>query len=122
MSKSKTIQFDHIGLRVTDLAKARTLYAALLAPLGLVELTAGGFGPEGGEPTLWLVEDARGGGAHVAFAAPHRDAVAAFHAAGVQAGATDHGKPGLRADYSPTYYAAFVLDPDGNNLEAVITK
>src|SRR4051794_35089047 len=98
----KTIQFEHVGLRVADLAKARTLYTAMLAPLGIVELTEGGFGPANGEATLWLVEDKSAGGAHIAFAAPHRDAVAAFYAAGLAAGAKDHGKPGLRTDYGPT--------------------
>ena len=58
-------------------------------------------------------------GAHVAFSAPNRAAVDRFHAAGLKTGGRDNGKPGLRADYSPSYYAAFLIDPDGNNVEAV---
>ena len=110
---------DHIGLRVKDLAAAVRLYTTALAPLGIVQHGDGGFGPAGGTATLWLYEDARGGGAHVAFTAPSREAVAAFHAAGIACGATDHGAPGVRADYSATYYAAFLVDGGGNNLEAV---
>ena len=72
-------------------------------------------------PALWLYAD--GGtkkpGVHVAFRAKNRAAVDSFHEAGVKAGGKDNGKPGLRADYSPTYYAAFLTDPDGNNVEAV---
>lgn len=114
--------FDHIGLRVKDLAKAKKLYAAALAPLGYGKGPEGdgyaGFGPEG-KPALWLHADAKGGGAHVCFRAPSRAAVDQFHAAGLKAGAKDNGKPGLRTDYSPTYYGAFLLDGEGNNVEAV---
>jgi catechol 2,3-dioxygenase-like lactoylglutathione lyase family enzyme len=89
------------------------------------DASGAGFGPPG-EPALWLYP-ADGGGAparatHVAFRAKDRKAVDRFHAAGGDAGGRDHGKPGLRADYSPTYYAAFLLDPDGNNVEAVCTR
>ena len=114
--------FDHIGLRVKDLEAASRFYKALLAPLGHVAGAKGegyaGFGPEG-KPALWLHADPKGGGAHVAFRAPDRKAVDKFHEAGLKAGAKDNGKPGIRADYSPEYYAAFLIDPDGNNLEAV---
>ena len=116
--------YDHIGLRTPDLAKALAFYEAALQPLGH-ELTyqdaaTAGFGRKDGATGLWLHGGAAGGtGAHVAFAAPSRAAVDAFHAAAVGAGGSDNGRPGLRTDYSPTYYAAFVVDPDGNNVEAV---
>jgi catechol 2,3-dioxygenase-like lactoylglutathione lyase family enzyme len=114
--------FDHIGLRVKDLDAASRLYKAALAPLGFVPGSAGegyaGFGPKG-KAALWLHQDAKGGGAHVALRAPDRGAVEAFYKAGLKAGAKDNGAPGLRTDYSPTYYAAFLIDLDGNNIEAV---
>ncbi len=112
--------YDHIGLKVANLAAASAFYKAVLKPLGFVADDSGtGFGPPGA-PALWLYEskDARGG-THVAFKAKDRKAVAAFHAAALKAGGKDNGAPGLRADYSPTYYAGFVYDPDGNNVEAV---
>lgn len=117
--------FDHIGLRVKDLEKAKKLYAAALAPLGYVAGPAGegyaGFGPKD-KPRLWLHADPKGGGAHVCFRSPDRAGVDAFHAAGLKAGAKDNGAPGLRTDYSPTYYGAFLLDGEGNNIEAVCFK
>jgi catechol 2,3-dioxygenase-like lactoylglutathione lyase family enzyme len=117
--------FDHIGLRVKDLEAAARLYAAMLAPLGHVAGASGkeyaGFGPQDA-PALWLHRDKRGGGAHVALRAASREAVDRFHAAGLQAGAKDNGAPGLRTDYAPNYYAAFLLDADGNNVEAVCMR
>jgi catechol 2,3-dioxygenase-like lactoylglutathione lyase family enzyme len=114
--------FDHIGLRVKDLEKAARLYAAMLAPLGHVpgarDTTYAGFGPEG-RPALWLHADKKGGGAHVALKARDRAAVDEFYKQGLKAGAKDNGKPGLRTDYGPKYYAAFLIDLDGNNVEAV---
>lgn len=116
--------FDHIGLHVTNFNASVRFYTALLAPLGhvagSVDESGAGFGPPGA-PALWLYADGkpRGPGVHVAFRAADRQAVDRFHAAGVQAGGRDNGAPGLRSDYSPTYYAAFLLDPDGNNVEAV---
>jgi len=112
--------YDHIGLKVKDLAASRAFYTALLKPLGFVVDDSGtGFGPPGA-PALWLYESKSAkGGTHIAFTAKDRKAVAAFHAAGMKAGATDNGAPGLRADYSLTYYAGFLFDPDGNNVEAV---
>lgn len=118
--------FDHIGLRVADLAAASRFYAAALTPLGLTRGAAGdgyaGFGPPGA-PALWLhaVPRDQAGAAHVALRAPDRAAVDAFHRAALAAGARDNGAPGLRTDYAPDYYAAFVVDPEGNNLEAVVT-
>lgn len=114
--------FDHIGLRVKDLEKAARLYAAMLAPLDYVPGARGegyaGFGPQGG-PALWLHADANRGGAHVALKAPDKAAVDRFFEEGRKAGAKDNGKPGLRKDYAPNYYAAFLIDLDGNNIEAV---
>lgn len=82
-----------------------------------------GFGPRG-EPALWLyrVGGAAGPGVHVAFRAGDRAAVDRFHTAGLAAGGRDNGGAGLRGDYSPTYYAAFLIDPDGNNVEAVCLR
>lgn len=117
--------FDHIGLRVKNLEKAAAFYQAILGPLGHVAGSAGegyaGFGPEG-KPSLWLHKDAKGGGCHVCFKAESRAAVDKFHAAGIKAGGKDNGAPGLRLDYGPTYYGAFVIDADGNNVEAVCLK
>ncbi|HEY0685300.1 MAG TPA: VOC family protein [Steroidobacter sp.] len=113
--------FDHIGLPVRDLEVARRFYRAALAPLGHVQDDSGtGFGPKG-SPALWLYETKDKGASrtHLAFQATTRDAVERFYRAGLEAGAKDNGKPGLRADYSPTYFAAFLIDPDGNNVEAV---
>lgn len=117
--------FDHIGIRVRDLEAAARLYREMLAPLGHVPGAAGdgyaGFGPED-SPALWLHRDKKGGGAHVALRARDRAAVDAFHKAGIEAGARDNGKPGLRTDYGANYYAAFLLDSDGNNIEAVCMR
>ena len=118
--------YDHIGLRVADLDASVRFYTAVLAPLGF-ELcsrddSGAGFGPKG-EPALWLHlhKGNAQGGAHIAFRAPSHEAIKAFHGAGLKAGGKDNGAAGHRKDYSPTYYAAFLLDPDGNNVEAVST-
>ena len=113
--------YDHIGLKVKDVAASARFYKAALAPLGHVPDAGGsGFGPQGA-PALWLYEarDARPVATHVAFRAASRAAVDRFHREGLKAGGRDNGHSGLRADYSPSYYAAFLLDPDGNNVEAV---
>ena len=110
--------YDHVGLKVKDIEASTRFYEAALAPLGFVR-DGSGFGPKGA-PALWLYEGGgKSAGTHVAFAAKDRGAVDRFHSAGVKAGGKDNGGPGLRADYSPTYYAAFLVDPDGNNVEAV---
>jgi catechol 2,3-dioxygenase-like lactoylglutathione lyase family enzyme len=118
--------YDHIGLKVKDVGASARFYQAALAPLGHVlasqDDAGAGFGPTGA-PALWLYRAAQtGSGAHVAFAAPDHAAVDRFHAEGLKAGGRDHGRPGLRADYGPKYYAAFLLDPDGNNVEAVCLR
>jgi catechol 2,3-dioxygenase-like lactoylglutathione lyase family enzyme len=118
--------YDHIGLRVADIAASVRFYAAALAPLGHVvcseDQTVAGIGPAGAA-ALWLhraaEEDRPARGAHIAFRAPDRGAVERFYKAGLAAGGRDNGAPGLRADYSPTYFAAFLIDPDDNNVEAV---
>ena len=121
---------DHIGLTVSDFARARAFYDAALAPLGVAmvmevtpEQTGGsshlGYGSDG-KPYFWIGDaDATTGALHVAFAAPDRATVDAFYAAALAAGGRDNGPPGLREHYHPTYYGAFVLDPDGHNIEAV---
>lgn len=123
---------DHITVPVTD-RRAKDLYLAALAPLGWklhMEFTRAqipdmeapwfaGIGPQA-RPVLWLREDAgKVTPIHVAIAAATRAEVDAFHAAALAAGLRDHGGPGLRPHYHPNYYGAFVLDPDGHNLEVV---
>ena len=116
--------FDHIGLKVRQLETSIRFYRGALAPLGLQLDSSGdgyaGFGPAG-QPALWLYahQGSAPAGTHVALRAANRAAVDRFHAQGLAAGGRDNGAPGLRADYSPTYYAAFLLDPDGHNVEAV---
>jgi catechol 2,3-dioxygenase-like lactoylglutathione lyase family enzyme len=120
------IMYDHIGLKVGNLDAAVRFYTAALAPLGYVlcskDENGAGFGPKG-EPALWLHlhKQLTSAGAHVAFRAPNHAAIQKFHAEGLTAGGRDNGAAGHRHDYSPTYYAAFLLDPDGNNVEAVCT-
>jgi catechol 2,3-dioxygenase-like lactoylglutathione lyase family enzyme len=113
---------DHMTLTVRDLARSRSLYEKLLAPLGyrvLMEFgEACGFGDE--KPYFWVKQgDTPTTPQHIAFVAPSRAAVDAFHAAALAAGARDNGPPGLRPDYHASYYGAFILDPDDHNLEAV---
>ncbi|MBL8386077.1 MAG: VOC family protein [Burkholderiales bacterium] len=115
--------FDHIGIRTANLERAVAFYRATLASLGHVVGSTGadyaGIGPAGA-PCLWLHAAGRAtGGVHVAFRAADRAAVDAMHAAGLAAGGRDNGAPGLRPDYGANYYAAFLIDPDGNNIEAV---
>jgi catechol 2,3-dioxygenase-like lactoylglutathione lyase family enzyme len=117
--------YDHIGLKVGDLDAAVRFYTAALAPLGFElcsrDENGAGFGPRGA-PALWLSKDsAAKGGAHVAFRAPDHDAIRQFHAAGIGAGGRDNGGAGPREAYGPSYFAAFLIDPDGNNIEAVVS-
>jgi catechol 2,3-dioxygenase-like lactoylglutathione lyase family enzyme len=124
---------DHVSLSVSDYARAKAFYGAALAPLGITLLMefdhVAGFGRDG-KPELWI-----GGGpasfqteaqlrpitpVHLALSARSREEVDAFHAAALAAGGRDFGAPGPRPVYHPGYYGAFVLDPDGHNIEAVI--
>lgn len=117
--------FDHIGLNVSDYAASRAFYEQALAPLGYRVVFDGsdwngaGFGT-GDHPEFWIMQrEPYGAGTHVAFHCEDRATVDAFHAAALAAGGVDNGAPGVREQYHPTYYGAFVLDPDGNNVEAV---
>jgi catechol 2,3-dioxygenase-like lactoylglutathione lyase family enzyme len=129
---------DHMGIPVSDLARATEFYVKALAPLGygiVMEVSAAetgrgaavGFGPPGpaedfqsGKPSFWIGEgEPLAGRVHVGFRAPSRKAVEAFYRAALSAGGKDNGPPGLRPHYHANYYGAFVLDPDGNNIEAV---
>lgn len=116
---------DHLTLRVRNLQRSKRFLASALAPLGYtvkVELEgAVGLG-EGEGFDLWLAEDPDPRPLHLAFRAPSRKLVDAFHAAALAAGAKDNGKPGLRPEYAEHYYGAFVLDENGHNLEAVVHR
>lgn len=119
--------FHHIQISVRDFAKTLRFYTEALRPLGFTAqhvdeaANSAGFGPPGA-PAFWIGINTRSNGpVHLAFRAPDAPAIAAFHRAAVAAGGTSHGEPGPRADYGASYHAAFVLDPDGNNVEAVIS-
>jgi catechol 2,3-dioxygenase-like lactoylglutathione lyase family enzyme len=118
---------NHVSIGVRDVAKAKVFYDAAMKPLGFACLSADagslGYGKKG-EVGFWVnsaerpVADDPKSGLHFCFAAPNRASVAAFHAAALAHGGRDNGKPGLRKDYGPGYYAAFVFDPEGYRLEA----
>jgi len=117
---------DHVTIGVSDLERSRIFYEAVLAPLGFEEANVYDvlpdeieFGPEGAHDFAISTAYPVGAPIHVAFAADSRDQVDAFHAAGLIAGGSDNGAPGVRAQYSAGYYGAFLLDPDGHNVEAV---
>jgi catechol 2,3-dioxygenase-like lactoylglutathione lyase family enzyme len=121
---------DHVGIPVSDYARSKAFYLKAFEPLGyglVMEVTAeqtgtgdgAGFGPQG-RPQFWIgTGKPIQGQVHFAFTAKDRAAVRAFHAAALAAGAKDNGAPGLRPHYHQHYYGAFVLDPDGHNIEAV---
>ena len=114
---------DHVGLPVADYTRSKTFYLQALAPLGyglVMEVgPGGGFGPKG-RPQFWIATGMPiKQPLHFAFEAKDRAAVRAFHDAALKAGAKDNGPPGLRPHYHASYYGAFVLDPDGHNIEAV---
>lgn len=118
---------DHLAIDVADIARSRRFYEAALAPLGYRvvsdqtdETGAVVMFGAGEEPDFIIADKGRPAEAtHLAFRAAHRAEVDAFHAAALESGGRDNGPPGLRPDYGPTYYAAFALDPDGFNIEAV---
>ena len=115
---------DHVALRVRDVAASRRFFEAALAPLGFgIVMEVPGMPGAGlglpGKPSFWIHPGDPSGPLHVAFHAADRGRVDAFYAAALAAGGTDNGPPGLRLHYHPSYYSAFVIDPDGNNVEAV---
>jgi catechol 2,3-dioxygenase-like lactoylglutathione lyase family enzyme len=117
---------DHVILNVSDYEASRAFYEAALEPLGFTPGMefAGmcGFDRDG-KPWIWIAQRPETAhGTHVAIRAHSRAEVDAFHAAALAAGGRDNGPPGVREHYHPSYYAAFALDPDGNNIEAVIHK
>jgi catechol 2,3-dioxygenase-like lactoylglutathione lyase family enzyme len=119
---------DHMGFGVSDYDRSKAFYELALAPLGISLLMepvveAAGFGAAG-KPFFWIEKrrPASPGAIHAAFQVERRETVDAFHAAALEAGGTDNGAPGVRAIYHPHYYGGYVLDPDGNNIEAVCHK
>ena len=115
---------DHVSIGVRDIAHSQAFYDRALAPLGITRLYAEGdrFAGYGVKPKafFWIgVRATPQTGAHIAFAAPDHATVARFHEAAVAAGGKDNGPPGIRPHYHPNYYGAFVLDPDGHNIEVV---
>jgi catechol 2,3-dioxygenase-like lactoylglutathione lyase family enzyme len=125
------MMLHHVSLGVAHLERSAEFYDAILSALGYVRVwtqgTAIGYGYPGGEDKLAIKlagGDAQGPGSgfHLAFAAPSREAVMAFHRAALQHGGRDNGGPGLRPDYGAEYFAAFVIDPDGYRIEAVIDR
>ncbi len=124
MGLERRVFVDHLTLGVRDLAASRAFYEAALAPLGVQVLEVGEevvLGPEGAEDLALAEADPPSGPVHLAFLAADREQVDAFHAAALRAGGRDNGAPGLRPQYHAGYYGAYVLDPDGNNVEAVST-
>jgi catechol 2,3-dioxygenase-like lactoylglutathione lyase family enzyme len=120
---------DHLGISVRNHTASRAFYLQALAPLGIgvvmevsvkdgAHVDASGFGASS-KPFFWISEGKPQEGLHLAFVATTRAQVNAFHAAALAAGAKDNGRPGLRPHYHPNYYGAFVIDPNGINLEAV---
>jgi catechol 2,3-dioxygenase-like lactoylglutathione lyase family enzyme len=124
---------DHVGINVSDYERSKAFYTRALAPLGITLIMefgkAAGFGRDG-KPELWIGEGKTSFQSpeqirvitpvHVCVKAKSRGDVDAFHRTAVAAGGKDFGPPGLRPEYHPGYYGAFVLDPDGHNIEAVI--
>jgi catechol 2,3-dioxygenase-like lactoylglutathione lyase family enzyme len=119
--------FDHVSIGVRDIERARAFYDRTLEPIGCKRLSTAadslGYGKK--SVSLWIgatgspVPDDPNSGLHFCFAAPDRASVEKFHAAALAAGGRDNGAPGIRADYGPDYFAAYVVDPDGYGLEAL---
>jgi catechol 2,3-dioxygenase-like lactoylglutathione lyase family enzyme len=124
--EEQNTMIDHISIGVHDIAKSKRFYDAAFKPLGYSCLSEseGSLGYGDGAVALWIstaehpVTPDMKSGLHFCFTAPSGKSVDAFHAAALGAGGRDNGKPGLRADYGPGYYAAFVIDPDGYRIEA----
>lgn len=113
---------DHIGVRVSDYERSKRFYALALAPLGYSLMMEGASGAgyrKGPIPDFWIKAGVPTPPVHIAFSSPDRAAVDAFYRAAIAAGGADNGPPGLRPQYHACYYGAFVLDPDGYNIEAV---
>lgn len=122
----RRVVIDHVTIGVSDLDASCAFYRAALAPLGFEDLGPWredvremSFGTEGADDFAVSLEYPVNGGAHIAFAADNRRQVDAFYKAALEAGGRDNGAPGLRPEYSDGYYGAFVIDPDGYNVEAV---
>jgi catechol 2,3-dioxygenase-like lactoylglutathione lyase family enzyme len=117
---------NHVSIGVTDLERTKRFYDAVMAPLGYAQTFSGdGYMAYGGDRTQLYIAHSENvptphprSGVHFCFDAPSREAVDAFHAAGLAHGGTDNGAPGLRPEYHPSYYGAFVIDPDGWRMEA----
>ena len=118
--------FDHVKFGVSDYAASRAFYLKALEPLGVTVVSEGApsYGvelsrPEGQVSLCLFQTEEKPAHLHIAFVAEHRRQVDAFYRAALEAGGKDNGAPGLRPHYHPNYYAAFVIDPDGHNIEAV---
>ena len=114
---------DHVGLVVSDYQRSKSFFEEALSPLGyslIMEhgISGAGFG-RAGKPDFWIKEGEASAAVHIAFASDDRATVVAFHNAAIAAGGKCNGPPGPRTEYHPNYYGAFVLDLDGNNIEAV---
>ncbi|MES1201586.1 MAG: VOC family protein [Pseudomonadota bacterium] len=127
------MSIDHVSIGVSNMQRSKAFYDAILEPLGIravmpVEiggrLVGVGYGADD-KPTFWVQYPINGqaatygNGVHIAFAASSRAAVDAFYLAALEHGGIEDGRPGLRTEYNPDYYGAFVRDPDGNKIEAV---
>ena len=120
---NRAVCIDHLTLPVADLDASRVFYAAALGGLGWAEVSVIGmptWGPPGAEDFTIAPGSPPPGGMHIAFLAETREQVERFHAGGLAAGGRDNGAPAERPQYHPGYYAAYLLDPDGNNVEAVL--
>jgi catechol 2,3-dioxygenase-like lactoylglutathione lyase family enzyme len=115
--------FDHIGFGVSDYAASKAFFLEALKPLGVGVVMEGQYGVglgQDGKPSLWMYRtDEKPAHLHLAFVAANRKQVDEFHRAAVAAGGKDNGAPGLRPHYHASYYGAFVISPDGHNVEAV---
>jgi catechol 2,3-dioxygenase-like lactoylglutathione lyase family enzyme len=118
--------FDHVGFGVTDYAASKAFFLRALQPLGITVVMEGPYGlglGRNGKPSLWMYRsDETPARLHLAFTADNRRQVDEFHRAALDAGGKDNGGPGLRPHYHPDYYGAFVIGPDGHNVEAVCHK